>query len=108
MLAADIVRKLGVDDKVGLYLGNALDVDYCQYDAIVVANIARPQMKILAEIAKCGNVKMVIARQVLGLVALMYSSYDADDFKGVGLDIVTNVDPNDKKSIHQSVLLKKV
>jgi hypothetical protein len=107
-LAGRIVRQLNLTDKMNVYHGNALDIDYSRYDVVIVANLAQPQMKILAHIARHENIKAVIVRRVIGLVSLMYSSFVPEDLQGIGLQLVSTADPNDKRSVHQSFLLKRV
>lgn len=106
-LAHSLVQKLGMQNKMSVFHGDALDIDYTRYDIVVVANLAQPQMKILSRIAAHDNIKALIVRRVNGPVSLMYSSFDPDSLSEIGLELVTTADPNDKKSVHQSVLLRR-
>lgn len=105
-LADRIVSLSGVQGKIGVYHGNALDIDYSRYDVVIVANLAQPQMEILGNIARHGNVRAVIVRQVTGLVSLLYSSFERSGLQG--LRLAGAADPHDKKSVHQSVILAPV
>jgi hypothetical protein len=44
-LADKMMTRLGLKNKMGIYHGNALDIDYSRYDIVILANLARPQMQ---------------------------------------------------------------
>ena len=106
-IAAGMIGRLGLQDKMRVHHQSAMEIDYSPYDVVIVANLVQPQLQVLARLSSFENVRAVIVRRVNGLVSLLYSGVNPEGLQPIGLELVATADPNDRTSVHQSVLLKR-
>lgn len=107
-LAADLAARTPQAKVVRIMRQNGLEIDYSLYDVVFVANLVQPRSAVLKRIAGFNNVKALMTRRVRGLVSLMYSSLDEQALADLGLMFKAESDPNDRTSIHQSILLTHI
>jgi hypothetical protein len=106
-IASGMIERLGLQGQMRVTHESALKIDYSPYDVVIVANLVQPQLQALARISSFENVRAVIVRRVNGLVSFMYSGVNPEGLRPLGLELAATADPNDRTSVHQSVLLRR-
>lgn len=106
LLSREVLKKLELDDKIQIEIGDENKIRDLDYDIIMIAAFAEPKERVFANIWEIVDEKTaVIYRTYSGMRAILYSPVTEKDTRGFEREVMLLPQGN---SNNTSVLIKKI